>query len=149
MLFAFGLVPISVFLHYPAIKAPLANFMHIAGTVLIVPSALLALYVHHLFPSKHETPEDFDRLLSDGPYRYVRHPFYSAFIFLGFGIALYFASVPGILFNVLLILRWNRLAALEEEELLQYWGTEYRQFMQSRPRFVPRVRLGGFCKWCH
>ena len=112
MLFAFGLVPISVFLHYPAIKAPLANFMHIAGTVLIVPSALLALYVHHLFPSKHETP-------------------------------------AGILFNVLLILRWNRLAALEEEELLQYWGTEYRQFMQSRPRFVPRVRLGGFCKWCH
>ncbi len=74
----------------------------------------IAVYVHSLFPKKHDRHEDFGKLLKDGPYRFVRHPFYSAFLFLGFGIALFFASVPGIAVSLLMVPsgkgspRWRR-----------------------------------------
>ena len=52
----------------------IAPAMHFIGLVLIVFSTALAFYVHSLFPKRHDRPEDFDELLTDGPYRYVRHP---------------------------------------------------------------------------
>lgn len=81
----------------------------IAGIFIIVISSIFAAYVHSLFPQKHESPKDFDHLLTDGPYKYVRYPFYSAFIIMGFGITLCFVSIPGIILNGLLILLWKKL----------------------------------------
>ncbi|HDN79166.1 MAG TPA: hypothetical protein ENG33_01715 [Chloroflexi bacterium] len=137
--FFLGLIPISVFVHYPVIKGMVGNAIHTAGILVTVLALAFAFYVHSLFPSKHDNPGDFDRLLTDGPYRYVRHPFYAAFIVMGFGIALFLVSVPGLIFNVLLIPAWVKLAELEEAELLELWGDEYKRFMETRPRFFPRM----------
>ncbi len=98
-----------------------------------------AIYIHSLFPSKHDKPEDFSHLMTDGPYKYARHPFYSTFSVMGFGIALYFVSILGIIFNIFLIFIWEKLAEMEEKELLEYWGDEYREFIKTRPRFFPRT----------
>lgn len=114
--------------------------MRFIGLVLIVLSTALAFYVHSLFPKRHDLPEDFDELLTDGPYRYVRHPFYSALILIGFGIALFFESVPGLIAVILMLPLWEKLAELEERELLGYWREEYRRFMEKRGRFVPKLR---------
>ncbi len=67
----------------------------------------------------------------------MRHPFYPAFIMIGFGAALLFESIPGIILNLSMLPLWNRLAELEEEGLLGYWGGEYEEFMRTRGRFLP------------
>ncbi len=115
------------------------ELMHFVGLVIMLVSGGIAVYVHSLFPKKHDRHEDFGKLLKDGPYRFVRHPFYSAFLFLGFGIALFFASVPGIAVSLLMVPLWERLAKMEERELLEYWGREYGEFMETRGKFLPRT----------
>ena len=144
--FFFCLIPFSLIFHYPVLRGEIAAIIHITGLVVIAITVPFALYIHSLFPRKHDRPEDFDRLLVDGPYQYVRHPFYSAFIVMGFGIALYFVSIPGVLLNILLIPLWRKLAEVEEEELLRYWGEEYRRFMETRGRFFPKVFRQGVSK---
>ncbi|CUX76962.1 hypothetical protein CHITON_0183 [Thermococcus chitonophagus] len=106
--------------------------MHIARALILAITVPLAIYIHSLFPKKHDRPEDFKELLTDGPYRYVRHPFYSAFIFMSFGIALFFSSIPGLFCYSLMLPLWNKLAELEEKELLEYWGEKYEDFMKTR-----------------
>ena len=79
------------------------------------------------------------RVVDDGPYRWVRHPNYTA-------VALEFASLPLIggayasalglsLLNGLLL--WDRIRA--EEQLLNA-HLEYRERMARKPRFLPRWR---------
>ncbi len=138
-IFFFGLIPISVLFQYPAITGIISDIISTIGMIIILITVAFAIYIHSLFPRKHERPEDFDHLMTDGPYKYVRHPLYSTFIVMGFGIALYFVSFPGILFNIFLIFMWEKLAETEEKELLEYWGDEYREFIKTRPRFFPRI----------
>ncbi|WP_297489078.1 isoprenylcysteine carboxylmethyltransferase family protein [Thermococcus sp.] len=136
----FATIPvISALVHYPAITGTAGKLMSIAGLVIMLVSGGIAVYVHSLFPKKHDRPEHFEKLLKDGPYRFVRHPFYSAFLFLGFGIALFFASVPGMIASLLMVPLWEKLAEIEERELLEYWGREYMEFMETRGRFLPRA----------
>ncbi len=134
----FILIPFSMLFHYPPIGGEKARIMRVSGAILTLSSSIFALYVHSLFPKTHDRPSDFTRLMEDGPYRYVRHPFYSAFIVMGFGIALWFLSVPGLLAYAFMIPLWERLAGLEENELIEHWGDEYREFMKTRGRFFPR-----------
>ncbi len=138
-IFFFGLIPISALFQYPAITGIIGDIIGIIGIIIILITMAFAIYIHSLFPSKHERPEDFDHLMTDGPYKYVRHPFYSTFIVMGFGIALYFVSIPGIIFNIFLIFIWEKLAEMEEKELLEYWEDEYREFIKTRPKFFPRI----------
>ncbi len=135
----FTLIPFSCSLHWPLITGQLAIVMHWTGFVVLIITVPLALYVHSMFPKRHERPEDFEKLLTDGPYRYVRHPFYSAFIFMGFGIGFFCISVPGLLAYTLMFPLWEKLAEMEEKELLEYWGEEYRRFIERRGRFFPKL----------
>jgi len=118
--FFLGLVPFCGFVHYPIVKGEWRCILHLLGVIIIVTSATFAIYAHSFFPRKHKKPEDFDHLLINGPYRYVRNPFYSAFIVMGFGIAFYFVSIPRIIFNLFFIFMWEKLAELEEKELLKH-----------------------------
>ncbi len=90
--------------------------MHLVGLIVIIGTAAFVYYVHSL---------------KDGPYKYVRHPFYLAFILMGFGIAFFFVSILGILLNALMLILWNKLAEMKEKELLEYWGEEYEEFMKT------------------
>ncbi len=136
----FSTIPvISALVHYPPIMGAVGRFLSFTGLVIMLVSGGIAIYVHSLFPKKHDRPEDFGKLLKNGPYRFVRHPFYSAFMFLGFGIALFFASVPGMVASLLMVPLWEKLAEMEERELLEYWGREYEEFMETRGRFLPRA----------
>ncbi|ASJ01546.1 methyltransferase family protein [Thermococcus gorgonarius] len=136
----FSTIPvISALAHYPAITGTVGELMRFTGLAIMLISGGMAVYIHSLFPKKHDRPENFEKLLKDGPYRFVRHPFYSAFMFLGFGIALFFASVPGMVVSLLMVPLWGRLAEMEERELLEYWGEEYAKLIETRGRFLPRA----------
>ena len=78
-------------------------------------------------------------LITSGPYHYIRHPLYSAsiLVFIGFGLLLGNWLIPltgTITFAILLV----RLAK-EEANLIETFGDRYRQYMESTPRFFPRL----------
>jgi protein-S-isoprenylcysteine O-methyltransferase Ste14 len=79
-------------------------------------------------------------VVDTGPYRYVRHPSYTAIImsFVGIGVALENWLSLLVLFvipTVGLIVRIR----VEERALLAALGEPYRQFSESRSRLIPKV----------
>jgi protein-S-isoprenylcysteine O-methyltransferase Ste14 len=79
-------------------------------------------------------------LVMDGPYRWVRHPFYVTVALFVLGISLiaanWFLCVTGGLVIALLVIRTRT----EEEKLLARFGQSYRAYMERTGRFVPRIR---------
>jgi protein-S-isoprenylcysteine O-methyltransferase Ste14 len=80
-----------------------------------------------------------DRLLADGPFRYVRNPLYLGNVVAGAGIGL-LASRSG--FFVLafgLLIFGLRLISHEEKELSATQGEPYLAYCKAVPRFIPSL----------
>jgi protein-S-isoprenylcysteine O-methyltransferase Ste14 len=79
-------------------------------------------------------------LVTTGPYRFVRHPFYVAsalaFTANALAIANWFLALMGGLAMALLVLR----TPIEEAHLVLRFGDAYAHYMQRTGRFFPRMR---------
>jgi protein-S-isoprenylcysteine O-methyltransferase Ste14 len=77
-------------------------------------------------------------LVTNGPYRWVRHPLYTfgASLFLAFGMMAdnWFIALLGILAFVIVAIRTPR----EEANLIEKFGDDYRAYMKRTGRFLPR-----------
>ena len=81
-------------------------------------------------------------LVTDGPYRWIRNPLYTAGAMLFTGLGLISASaflLVGAL--VALVLVAIRLPS-EEAELEKRFGQAYRDYVRRTGRFLPRLRRG-------
>jgi len=78
-------------------------------------------------------------LVSGGPYRWVRHPFYDTAALGAVAISLiaanWFILLAGFLVVALMIVRTKT----EEEKLLARFGDSYREYMEQTGRFFPRI----------
>ncbi len=78
-------------------------------------------------------------LVTSGPYRWVRHPFYDAvalwILANGLVAANWFLLCTGGLVVALLVVR----APTEEEKLLLRFGDSYRAYVERTGRFLPRI----------
>jgi protein-S-isoprenylcysteine O-methyltransferase Ste14 len=78
-------------------------------------------------------------LVTTGPYRWVRHPFYTSAALLvlanSLAAANWFVFGAGCLMFLLLVIRTRK----EEENLIARFGDDYRNYMQRTGRFVPRL----------
>jgi len=140
LVFAFffaGYLPLC-FLFASSVAAWAPLVIRLADLATIIVFSFFAVYVHSLFPRRHRSPEDFPVLLTGGPYGHIRHPFYSCFIFIGYGAALLAISPIELALNTLLTIPlFTFLARKEEGELLERWGDRYRRFMEGRKMFIP------------
>jgi protein-S-isoprenylcysteine O-methyltransferase Ste14 len=84
------------------------------------------------------------RLVVDGPYRWIRHPFYDSAALLMLAICLIAANwvlfVIGIAVFCLLVIRTRT----EEANLMARFGSSYRTYMERTGRFLPRI---GANRW--
>jgi protein-S-isoprenylcysteine O-methyltransferase Ste14 len=78
-------------------------------------------------------------LVVDGPYRWVRHPFYDSAALVMVAVSLiaanWFLLLTGGLAFSLLVVRTR----IEEEKLLARFGEAYRAYMKRTGRFLPRT----------
>src|SRR5262249_47149156 len=93
----------------------------------------------YLSPAVRIQKERDQKVISTGPYRYVRHPLYAGFILYALGTALLLGSWCGVAGGLILIgmIAWR---AVNEERVLCDELQGYRTYMKSvRYRFVPYV----------
>lgn len=76
-----------------------------------------------------------------GPYRYVRHPQYVAFIVILAGFVLQWPTIVTALMFPILTVMYIRLAKIEEKEALVMFGDEYAAYMEKTPAFWPLGRM--------
>lgn len=77
------------------------------------------------------------RLVTWGPYRYVRHPSYLAYFILFTGLFLTLLNIVAII-PLLAIPGYVRITAIEEELLTRRFGDAYKQYQQETGKFWPK-----------
>jgi protein-S-isoprenylcysteine O-methyltransferase Ste14 len=82
-------------------------------------------------------------LVTNGPYRWVRHPFYLAFAMAVIANSLItanaFLAIAGIAAFLVIVAR----TAIEERKLIERFGDNYVNYMRRTGRFLPRLGRGG------
>jgi protein-S-isoprenylcysteine O-methyltransferase Ste14 len=88
--------------------------------------------------------KEHHELVTGGPYRWVRHPLYTAGLTLLFTLGLMAGSWFVLLATVLAFALLRTLVIPREEQaLLAKFGERYRVYISRTGRLVPRVRSGS------
>jgi protein-S-isoprenylcysteine O-methyltransferase Ste14 len=120
----------GVFVHHPMLLV-----IEIIGIMLGV-WAIAAMRIEHLsiFPE----PKATGALRENGPYRWIRHPMYTAVLLTCLALALESARLlDAVVFAVLFLNQWIKLRY--EETLLLNRYDEYAAYMQRTKALIPFV----------
>jgi protein-S-isoprenylcysteine O-methyltransferase Ste14 len=122
---------------------PLPPAVRWVGALLFAVGGALAVWTFaHLGKNLTDTvvTRKGHTLVTTGPYRWVRHPFYVSFVLLVLAVSLLTASwlfaLLGSVGFVLLAIRTRT----EEAKLIERFGDDYRRYMERTGQFFPRLR---------
>jgi protein-S-isoprenylcysteine O-methyltransferase Ste14 len=89
----------------------------------------------------HQKDDAPHHIVTYGPYRRIRHPFYASFLLALFG-ALVFSPQLGTLFTfVYALVMLNLTAGKEEKRLMNSeFGAEYQRYLRQTGRFFPKLQ---------
>lgn len=132
--------------HWPAVPDFAGSWIiQIVGVVLSVTGGLLFWRSARTL-GRHMTPfiqvrEDHE-LVQTGPYRYIRHPVYTAILLTAAGQTLFFLSLPLASLTLFLVAMAVYRVRLEESLLSSPggFGAAYQEYMHRTGRFLPRLR---------
>jgi protein-S-isoprenylcysteine O-methyltransferase Ste14 len=114
---------------------PHLNPIHLASNLLVFAGFfLLASAWKVLFAAQQR-----HNLATTGPYAYVRHPQYAAFMLIMFGFLLMWPTLLTLAMFPVLVWMYARLARSEETEALAGFGEAYERYKRATPAFFPRV----------
>jgi protein-S-isoprenylcysteine O-methyltransferase Ste14 len=83
------------------------------------------------------------RLVTNGPFAYIRNPLYAGNILIYFGVGIMsWAGFPFLPLVTLLyfVFQYTMIVNLEEEHLIQKYGEEYRRYKSAVPKIFPTLR---------
>jgi hypothetical protein len=80
-----------------------------------------------------------ERLVADGPYRYVRNPLYLGTTLLSMAMAVFASRTGAVVIVILMPLFLLRLINREEAELKIAQGESYGRFLTAVPRLMPAL----------
>ena len=119
-----------------AALAAIGLVMMISATALRVWSVLTL----GRFFDRSVTVQGDHRVGTSGPYRWVRHPSYTAVLVAFFGFGVGQANwLSGAVTLVVPTVAYIRRMSVEERELCEELGDDYRDFIATRKRLVPGV----------
>ena len=112
------------------------------GTLLVVLAALVRSWATSYLQASvvHDAGLHSERLLADGPYRYLRNPLYLGNILMAMGLGLMASRVGFVVIVVMNILIVLRLIGREEAGLLASQGESYRRYYEAVPKLMPALR---------
>ena len=110
-------------------------FFHVGG--LTGASSLIRFFRSGGTPVPFYPPP---RLITDGPYAYIRNPMFLSgfFILLGLGVLLRSLSLTFIFTPFLIVLCVFYVKAVEEKEMEKKFGQDYLEYKKRVPMFIPR-----------
>jgi protein-S-isoprenylcysteine O-methyltransferase Ste14 len=124
-----------------SLPAPWDGILCVPFQVLSIAGIAMTIGCHRIPLSLWHQDNDAPRaLVTWGPYRRVRHPFYASFLLAMVGAFVFLpdAGTLGALLLAFFIL--NTTAGKEEARLsASDFGAEYRAYMRNTGRFLPRI----------
>ncbi|MDP2161672.1 MAG: isoprenylcysteine carboxylmethyltransferase family protein [Flavobacterium sp.] len=132
----FGAYSLDLFfpLAIPKYMATLGIVIAIIGATIAVLTVFELKTNLTVFP----TPTEKAVLLTNGFFRFSRHPIYSGILMFVFGFAFYNYSTYKLLISVFLLF-WFYLKSIYEEEQLSQKFKEYKAYKEKVGRFFPKI----------
>jgi protein-S-isoprenylcysteine O-methyltransferase Ste14 len=108
---------------------------HILSNILIFGGfILLSAAWRVLYRAQH-----IHQLATTGPYAYIRHPQYAAFLLIMAGFLLQWPTLITLAMFPILVWMYVGLAHREEREVLAEFGDVYARYAAMTPGFIPRL----------
>jgi protein-S-isoprenylcysteine O-methyltransferase Ste14 len=125
-------------------RPPVIGGTQIVGMIATGLGAAVALWcISTLVRIGQGTPAPFDpprRLVIRGPYRFVRNPMYIGAGFVLAGVALYYQSMPLLIYSAIFLLIAHLFVIVYEEPTLRrMFGPEYDEYRRRVRRWWPRT----------
>lgn len=111
------------------------NPIHLFSNVLIFGAFILLASAWNVLYQAQRTHS----LAATGPYAYMRHPQYAAFVLIMLGFLLQWPTLPTLLMFPILVYMYVRLARREEREVRAEFGEAYARYAAVTPAFFPRL----------
>jgi len=127
---AWAALPLPLWVRWTGVGLALAGF------------ALLQWAQNTLGRSWSDTPRMMreQALVTSGPYHLIRHPIYTAFLLiLGSTLLISANWLIGVAWIALTILEIASRMGFEESLMLEYFGQQYRDYMKTTGRLLPRL----------
>jgi len=122
---------------------PLGEWIQWSGIVIALVPIFFIIWVHRHLDKQWsialELREDH-KLITTGPYRYVRHPMYLGIFIYNIGLMMISLDVLVILFFAFTIWVNYRRIPREEQMLIQKFGDEYLEYIKRSGRLLPQFR---------
>ncbi len=148
--FAFEGILILILLNIPFwFKNPLSPLQLISWTLLFC-SILFVVQGFYLLRklggsrgreinSENLAFENTVNLVTDGIYKYIRHPLYSSLLFLAWGAFLKQITIYGIAAVLITTACLMVTAKLEERENILFFGSNYEEYIKKTKMFIPYI----------
>lgn len=114
---------------------PHFDFLHIISNVFIVLGFWLLSSSWRVLYRAQKT----GTLAVEGPYSYVRHPQYVAFVLVMLGFLFQWPTLVTLIMFPILVVTYVRLAIREEKDVEQEFGDRYRKYALVTSRFFPSL----------
>lgn len=121
---------------------PLPLWLRWMGVVIaLLGFALLQWAQNTLGKNWSDTPRMIKEqsLITSGPYQFIRHPIYTAFLFI-LGSTLFISAnwLIGAAWIGMTVLEVTSRIGFEEQLMLEYFGNQYREYMTRTGRLLPK-----------
>ena len=113
---------------------PHFDIFHILSIALIFGGFVLLAAAWRVLYKAQQSHE----LATTGPYAYIRHPQYAAFIVIMLGFLLQWPTLITLLMFPILVIVYVKLAHREERDVLAEFGNAYARYASMTPGFIPR-----------
>ena len=120
---------------------PLPFWLRWAGVALGLASLALWTWTHVVLGTLWSPQLQLrtnHRLVTSGPYSQIRHPMYVAIWVWAMSLGLVIANWIPIIFTALVVVLFVARVPHEEQMMLERFGDEYREYMKSTERFLPK-----------
>lgn len=121
-------------------------FLRWLGVLLGIISIIFLAWVHRTLGTNWNVPgvaKEEQVLVTDGPYRWLRHPMYTSFALIALAYWListnWLVAAIGCVYWIVVVTKVKQ----EETALIKKFGDTYLEYMKHTGRFLPRVFNGG------
>jgi protein-S-isoprenylcysteine O-methyltransferase Ste14 len=110
-----------------------------AGLVLFVLDFIFVIWIDSYLVHFFASDKSERKLITDGPYRYVRHPRYDAIMLYRVAYALIFASIIGWFMVAVFAIAVGRRIRFEEDHMQGLFGEQYESYALKTARLLPKI----------
>ena len=146
----FGLIFFAILLAY-SIYPPFMNVLHLEyslwvrwfGVLVTIVGTVFWIY-SQIVLGRYWSPQlqiqNEHKIIIEGPYKYIRHPIYSAMMVWSIGIGLFTANILFIVLVLTFFVFFVARVPKEEKMMIDTFGDTYVQYKKSTGRYLPKIK---------